>query len=127
MLIEQMTASHQYLLNQIDDLNYIQQAKKNLDVPFIESVPEKQIGVIELQTEDILDFFDTIRDLCKQDSWYLSSHYGFILDSADIQQCYPLKRCTAILSRYCLCSPKKFRQIIICACTHGEVWKITAK
>ncbi len=62
MLIEQMTASHQYLLNQIDDLNYIQQAKKNLDVPFIESVPEKQIGVIELQTEDILDFFDTIRD-----------------------------------------------------------------
>ncbi|MBB6054990.1 MerR family transcriptional regulator [Tolumonas osonensis] len=98
-LIEQMTASHQYLLNQIDDLNYIQQAKKNLDEPFIESLPEKQIGVIELQTEDILDFFDTVRNLCKQDSWYLSSHYGFILDSADIQQCYPLKK------MYCYIEP----------------------
>lgn len=52
-----------------------------------------------MQTDDILDFFDTIRDLCQQDSWYLSSHYGFILDTVDIQQSYPLKK------MYCYIEP----------------------
>lgn len=90
-MIQEMQKSHAYLQEQISDLAYIQDASRRLNQPFFESLPQREVGTISIQTENILDFFDMVRTICQKDSWYLSSHYGFILHQSEIDFIYPLK------------------------------------
>lgn len=90
-LINELQHSYEYLSIQIDDLHAAHFAKANFDQPFIEARTETKIGVLTLKTGNILDFFDQTGDMCNDEAWYLSNHYGFILPTENVQEkAYPL-------------------------------------
>ena len=81
------------VITQISDLHYVHDAKAKLDQPFIEDLKEKTIGILSLNTPNILEFFDQTGEMCGDEAWYLSNHYGFILNKNEIDSCtYPLKK-----------------------------------
>ena len=91
-LIEKLQYSFGYLENHISDLHYIHDAKSKLGQPFIEDLDERVLGVLSLNTPDILDFFDQTGMLCGDEGWYLSNHYGFIVKKDEVHlHSYPLK------------------------------------
>ncbi|CNK99020.1 MerR family transcriptional regulator [Yersinia enterocolitica] len=88
---EKLAQASHFLQKHIQCLDAISTTKENINTPFIEDRAKVEVGILQLQTGNILDFFKKIGDMTEDYSWYLTSNYGFLLKSSDIKpDNYPL-------------------------------------
>lgn len=81
------------LTSHVQTLERIRHARVHLNQPFVEWSSRQSVGVMDLETTDILDFFGEVGSCIGDRAWYLKSHYGFTLNLNEIQPGgYPLKR-----------------------------------
>lgn len=91
--IAALQKTRQQLQEHIAMLDMIQSIRPRLDRPFIAEFPERPVGVLTCDSDDILDFFGGVAEAVNDSAWYLKQEYGFILPLTDIQSGgYPLRQ-----------------------------------
>ena len=68
----------------IDYLLRLKEIRRQLFIPFNETLPSRRIGLIRVPTNDIVDFFDAGDQIMKDPAWPFFRTHGFLLTQTDV-------------------------------------------
>lgn len=104
--IAALEQAHAMIGHQLTMLAQSERGMQQLDRPFVERVAASEVGILALDTPQILDFFAEITRLAADPAWYLLHDYGFILERDEVKaDGYPLRRMFTRVPRHVAQSP----------------------
>lgn len=107
--IRSLQQAHDMLARQIAMYQQSASGERQLDRPFIQQLPAVEVGLLTLDTPQILDFFAGVAEVANEPAWYLLYDYGFVLDRTKVRaHGYPLQQMFTRVPAHCQQAPHRF-------------------